>query len=224
MKQMIKEKIIHQIIDEGIALIDTKYGKDSPHYLAYHNTEHARDVMDAAVRIGEIAYINGVISKDDIALLELAACYHDAEHGKHGSENELESIAILAGKMQKTDAFTEEDIEKVTAMIKATIVQSVKGSIVQSATENYLTKILADADLCSFGKPLEIFWDRSKKLLFENTKTVFDSLGMQEKASYINRQIDVLQTHTYYTQEAFKLYPNKQENITKLRSILTQYG
>lgn len=219
-----KEASIQKLVIEGIAEIDKKYGSDGSHYLPYHNTEHAHDVMKAAVAIGKKAFLAGKITSDDVGLLELAACYHDVEHGLSGNKNEYASIDTLVKKMQAHRIFTKQDIAKVTAMIAATIVQPSKAGIVQSATNNYLTQILADADLSAFGKLFDVFWDRSNKYLHERLGKKFDTLSTVEKVAFIADQIKTLQNHTYYTHEAENIYCHKRENCEELAKMAKRYS
>jgi predicted metal-dependent HD superfamily phosphohydrolase len=219
MKQMTKTEKIRQLINEGIALVDAKYGEQSNNYLPYHNVEHTRDVMEAAEKIGRVALLQCRITELDLELLVLAACYHDVEHGMHGSENERESIRIVTEKMQQAGVFSETDIAKVIAMIEATIVISAKEGIIQSATEEYITKIIADADLSNFGKPFEVFWDRSKKYLLERDNKKFENIDFAEKTIFIDSQIKILENHVYNTDEASSLYPSIKENITMLSKL-----
>jgi hypothetical protein len=134
----------------------------------------------------------------------------------HGSENEHESIRIVTEKMLQTGAFSDEDIAKVIAMIRATIVVSVQDGIVQSATEEYVTKIIADADLSNFGKPFDEFWDRSKKYLLERDNKKFEDLDVVSRFKFIASQAKMLEQHKYYTEEAVTMYPNTKENQIKL--------
>jgi predicted metal-dependent HD superfamily phosphohydrolase len=221
---MEKSEHIRQLIADGIMLLEEKYGDRSDTPLAYHNKEHAYDVMDATQSIGSEALQQGKITESDLALLELAACYHDAEHGMHGSDNEYESIRIVTNKMKKAGVFSNDDITKVTEMIEATIVNFKKGMFTQSVDENYYTKIIADADMSALGKPLDIFWDRSKKLLRESDNRIFDSQELKEKIAFISSQITFLQQHTYHTSEADMLYGNKQETIKSLQNVIQQYN
>ena len=216
MIQTMRTKRTSSLINDGLVLVDTKYGPHSSNYLAYHNAEHTCDVIEAAEKIGLAAFNNSKITELDVELLILAACYHDAEHGMHGSNNEYESIRIVTEKMKGTGEFTEQEISKVAELIKATIVVSSKKGIVQSATNDYATQILADADLNAFGKPYEVYWDRSKKYYEERVGASFDSADASEQRHFIDGQINVLQTHKYYTKEAETVYPNTSSNVTKL--------
>jgi predicted metal-dependent HD superfamily phosphohydrolase len=214
-----KSKRTDGLITDGLALVEQKYGLQSSDYLAYHNTEHTNDVMRAAEAIGHAAQLQGKITELDVELLILAACYHDAEHGMHGSDNEHESIHIVTKKMFDSGAFTEHEIAKIEALIKATIVLSSTDGIIQSATNDYATQILADADLSNFGKPFKEFWDRSKKYQLEYSKVPFEELNKAAQGKFITSQIKVLQKHTYYTPEANEIFGHKLQNIEYLKNM-----
>lgn len=201
------------LISDCLETIDKKYGLKSKHYLPYHNTEHARDVMEAANAIGKSCGL----SEYDLELVSLAACFHDVEHGVGRGDDERIS-AELAGQKMLTAGYSAHDITLVQDMILATIVKMQEGVLLQSATENILTQIIADADLASFGRTYEIFWDRSLKLYAENSET--GELSKESKKDFVASQIHVLENHTFYVANTEKVFPYKQSNISMLKMQL----
>ncbi len=201
-----------KLIDNCLTIINEKYGTHSQHYLPYHNEEHAHDVMDAAKAIG----IESAVLPHELELLEIAACFHDVEHGIGHGEDERTSAEIAGSCMQQA-GYTVADIKRVKAMILATVVSFKDGTIYQSASEDVLTQIIADADLASFGRPFNTFWDRSLKLRAENGQ--IDELIGEVKDTFISTQKQVLQKHQYYLQATEIVFPHKSTNIRRLDSV-----
>lgn len=72
--------------------------------------------------------------------------------------------------MEKTGVFTEDEIQKVTRSILATTIHFVDGLMEQSATDEYVTQIVADADLAYLGGDAVNYWEEAKDLLREIKK------------------------------------------------------
>ncbi|MFO0882022.1 MAG: hypothetical protein U0491_01050 [Candidatus Saccharimonadales bacterium] len=202
-----------KLINDCLIELDQKYGSNSKHFLPYHNAEHAHDVMDAAVLIGK----EQKLDSHTIELLELAACFHDIEHGIGRGEDEKASARIASERMTSI-GYSTEDAHRVTEMILATTVDFRDGAINQSATDDITTQIIADADLASFGRPFATFWDRSLKLRQENGHT--SELVGQEKQDFLRSQISVLEKHSFYTEAAAQIFSHTAENIIALRALL----
>lgn len=213
-------RTINLLIDQALVEIEEKYGKNGTHPLTYHNTEHTKDVINAVELMGKQAVGVNNITDRDLQLLQLAASYHDIEHGLHGRANEDKSIEIVTAKMKQHTVFSSNDINIVKKLILATITNVDNGTIVQSATENYLEEIIADADLSAFGREFDIFWDRSKKLYNEHHILHFDDIDTVQKIMYIQTQIEILTKHRYYTKDAKHIFNQKHQNITKLYKLL----
>lgn len=207
------------MIDEGLAELKQKYGSNGTEAKSYHNEEHAKDVMAAARTIGDMAAAAGKIARDDVPLLELAACYHDMEHSLLGRQNEDASAAIIMQKMRQAGVFSDEEIGKVKRMIEATIVEFPGGTFTQSATDDYITQIMADADMANLGKEFEVYWDRARKLWSEHHSNRIQ-MTPGELDDFINSQITFLQSHTYYTPETEALFPHKASTIARLQAQL----
>lgn len=203
-----------ELVSFALSEVERKYGKsqgDGLTPLKYHNLVHSQDVFWAGQQLADLAVKNGKISQDDVDLVEIAGASHDIEQSLGGGANELESARIIEEKMRKTQVFTEDDIGKVRKMILATTVYFKDGVMKQSATDDYLTQIVADADLAHLGRESEIYWDRAESLLKEMKKT--DNPSPEDKLAFIKSQPNFLKNHKFYTQEAKTLFPHKQTNI-----------
>lgn len=205
---------VKEVIDFALRMVEQKYGTGAANGEMpkdYHNLPHTKGVLEAAGKLAEVAAENGKINKSDIDLACIAASFHDVEQGFGGGANERESVRLAHEAMKKTGAFDADDFEKVESMILSTIVTFENGVIKQSETEDYLTKIIADADLASLGQAPEKYWAISQGLLFEMKKTRVVSL--QDQLVWAHGQVAFLSGHEFHTEEAKQLFPHKQENI-----------
>lgn len=167
--------------------------------LTYHNWFHtAEDVLPAARRLAEYS----AVPATDIALLEVAAAYHDigfiyvrAEHERRGVEIVTETLPAYG--------FTPAHIARISGLIMATrLAQSPK---------NFLEEILADADLDVLGR--DDFYTRNEDLRRELSPP--DQLLDQQQ--WWAGQLKFLQSHTYFTEAARTLrQPAKQHHIAVL--------
>lgn len=177
----------------------------------YHNLVHTKNVVSSARKIAERAIENGTIEDNAGVLAEIAAAFHDVEQRRGSGVNEEESVRLAQNEMTKENVFSSRDAEKVKNMILATIVSFAGGNMKQSATDDYLTKILADADLSSLGQPPEVYWASAQSLLKEIKNT--DAPTLKDQLDWARGQIIFLSNHEFYTDEAKELFPHKEENI-----------
>ncbi len=105
-------------------------------------------------------------------------------------------------------------------MILATTVYFENGTIKQSATEDYLAQIMADADLAHLGRESSLYWERAESLLREIKKT--DNPTPEDRSAFIKSQPSFLKNHKFHTEEAKQLFPYKQENIAFVQAKIQQ--
>lgn len=196
-----KEGVVTQLINYAFSEVERKYGKgvgDGETPKSYHNLLHTKEVLTAAQQIAKKALEAGKIGVADIPLIEIAASFHDIEQDLGSGNNERESARIAAEEMRKI-GLKDEDVQKVKRMILATTVFFENGVMKQSATDDYLTQVLADADLSNLGQEPQFYWERAQNLLRE--------------VGFIGEQASFLENHRFYTEEAKRLFPHKKENI-----------
>lgn len=203
------------LIEQGLEHIRESYGPRSAYPQAYHNAEHAEDVMNATKLIAAEAAIQDKIPTNYVDLLVLAACYHDAvhKHPANDGQDETASAQMIADKMHATGAFAEEHIAIVGTAIMATRWRIDSNTIRQAVSDDYTTLILADADLASVGRPFDTFWDRSLKLKQEQGNT-------QSDPDYIAAQLTFLRNYRFLTPEAEEHFPHRAANIQHLEELL----
>jgi predicted metal-dependent HD superfamily phosphohydrolase len=210
-----KEIITKELISHALSEIQRKYGTgngDGETPKKYHNLGHTQEVLSDATRIAQLSAKVGKISADDIFIIQIAAAFHDVEQNLGGGKNEVESAGIAEGQMRKTGVFKEDEIQKARRLIVATTVFFKDGAMMQSASDEYSTQIIADADLAYLGKENPgVYWEKAANLLREIKRT--DTPSREDLLAFANGQPAFLEHHHFYTEEANTLFPHKQENI-----------
>lgn len=209
-----KRKATLEVIDFALARVEQKYGTgigDGEKPKFYHNLEHTKNVLESARKLAELAIKNGKIKGDDEPLLEMAAAGHDLEQDLGSGKNERESSREIQEEMVKLGIFSREEIQRVDAILLATIFFLEGDLVKQSVTGDYATKIMADADLCALGQPTEYYWKTAQDFLHEIKGTTEPTL--EDQLSWAERQVSLLSGHQYFTEEAKELFPHVQENL-----------
>ncbi len=223
-----KENSIYELINFATSEIERKYGTgkgDGETPKDYHNLIHTQDTISAGGQIANLAVEIKKIEADDIDLVRISAAGHDIEQNLKNGENEDKSGRIIEDKMRASGLFSDEDVSKVKIMISATKVYFENDNLKQSATEDYLTKIMADADLSALGNKTEIYWDRALRLFNELRKKGnpdVDAPTKEELIALCHRQIILLSNHQYYTDEAKELFPHQPENLAFVQGHLKE--
>lgn len=210
-----KESVGHTLVDKGLAIMRQRYGTgagDGETPRIYHNTLHVSDVLRAAELISDLAIKKGRMLPGEEGLAKIAVAYHDTEQQRGSGIDEEVSAQEAAAAMAAEKVFSREEIEKVILMILATrIFFDKKGVMRQRITGNYLSKMMADADLSTLGASPELCWDRAIRLLKEFKRT--ESLSEDDIQVFAAEQAIFIQDHPFHTEEARLLFPNARENI-----------
>jgi len=178
--------------------------KNLPGNLWYHNVNHTKDVLNAAVTLAGNEGVNG----EELTLLKTAVWFHDSGFTIQNKNNEEIGCAI-AKKILPDLNYTPLQIEKVCSLIMAT-------KIPQSCT-NLLEQIICDADLDYLGR--EDFWELSKKL--------YEEIGKEEEIddkAWYELQADFLEDHHYFTATANRLRNDmKQKHLQKIKQRIASF-
>lgn len=173
-----------------------KLEQELPEDLTYHGLHHTRDVLEASIRLAEQEGVNG----HDLLLLKTAALYHDAgflttykEHEEVGCELSVQYLPQYG--------FSDEEIEKICGMIRATRIPQ--------TPHNLLEEILADADLDYLGR--------------SDFHTIADSLYREFRSREIVKteqewfrlQKSFFESHRYFTESAKAMRTAKKEEHYK---------
>lgn len=154
--------------------------------LTYHNVAHTLDVLKQAV---VIANKEGVTDPEDMLLLKVSALYHDTGFLYAYQEHEDKSCEVASEELPAF-GFTDEQIERVCGMIRATKVPQ--------NPQNHLEQIICDADLDYLGRAdfFEIGNNLYKEFLEQGVVKDFKEWNML--------QIRFLESHRYFTKSSLK--------------------
>ena len=174
--------------------------KKFPSHLTYHTIEHIIDVANVCDH-----YIKEYKIPDDIALLiRIAAISHDYGYIFSPEEHEERSIKELRPKLN--GSFSEEDIELINGMIRATKVPQKPG--------NFYEEIVADADLDYLGRD---DYDELSTNLYQE----FLHYGVvSNDEEWLEVQIKFLENHQYHVNLALEnRTTKKQEKLSELKNL-----
>lgn len=179
--------------------------RELPGDLSYHSPQHTRDVVAAALRIGQSEGLND----EEMALLVTAAYYHDSgfiyQYANHEERGCQVAREVLPGF-----GYEPSQIELVCETIMATkIPQSPKSPIAQ---------VLCDADLDYLGS--DQFYPIGGTLFAE---LLCKGILSDEKA-WNRMQVRFLESHSYFTQTAIReRNPMKLAHLDQVKAVVAGY-
>lgn len=174
-----------------------KLENELPLHLCYHNSNHTRDVMQAAESIADGEGISGNKKR----LLLTAALLHDTGFlvGRDGHE----AISCnIAREYCPAYNYTQAEIDAICDMITAT-------KIPQSP-HNHLSEILCDADLDYFGR--DDFFVLSNRLY---TELLAEGI-VKDEDEWNRQQTDFIGEHNYFTETSIKLRQSKKNQYVNV--------
>jgi polyphosphate kinase len=172
-----------------------------PARMVFHDLEHTLNVTRAAVGIAEAMNIPA----RDIALLELAALFHDTGYALAYAGHE-ENSARLAEAFLKKNAVAKRDIARVQALIMATRMGVEPRSILQ--------QVLRDADSSKAGQV--DFLEKSERLRRELESV--RGLKLDDR-TWNDENLSYLKAHRFHTRYAQRRYgAQKQINLEALHA------
>lgn len=168
----------------------------------YHNVKHTKDVVNAVEVLCEKESLNHI----DKELVVLAAWFHDTGYINGCENHELSSVTIVRDFL-RSKAKSNEYIEKVSSLIKATIFDY--------SPKTILEKIIRDADYSHFASAdylivcelLRAEWINTQKKIYSDFE-------------WANENYRILSVcHKYYTDYAIANWtPLKEKNIQLIRN------
>ncbi len=181
-------------------------------------------VITSAGRLADAAMAAGRIDRAQHDLLMIAAAYHDAVYDVQRSDSEELSAELAARHMNMLGIFPQAETDRVKNIIAATKVKAVANQrIEQSASpDDYLTMLMADADLSSFGLPETEYWESARRFFAETYPGI--QLTGEVLLAFLANQIQIVGNHRYYTDEARYLFSCQPENIQFLTGLLAAAG
>ena len=168
--------------------------------LPYHNYRHTVDVYSA---VNNYASSNGVNSEEGF-LLKTAALLHDIIVVPGAKDNEEKSAEFARQYLPKI-GYSYEQAQRVGQLILATKMPQ--------NPNNYLERLLCDADLDNLGRP--DFLELGEKVRSE--------IGLPGGEKWYQQQLGFLKSHKYHTEIARKLRGSgKAANIQRLEKMLQE--
>ncbi len=183
-----------------------KLNKELPASLTYHNVSHTKDVIETSMFI---AGHEGVEDWEELLLLKTAALFHDAGFLYNYKDHERVSCEIASDILPSYD-YGSEEIDHITDMIMATK---------QPQTpQDFLAKILCDADLDYLGRP--DYYPKGEKLFNE-----FRNYGMiEDERDWNVLEVSFIGNHQYFTETANRLREQrKQRHLQEMRNLTEGY-
>jgi HD superfamily phosphodiesterase len=171
--------------------------------LTYHNVSHTLDVLEQAEAI---AIAERITSEEDLMLIKISALYHDVGFIKVYGGHEEESC-VLAIEELSSFGFRDQQLQKVTGMIRATKVPQIP--------QNKLEEIICDADLDYLGRDdfFTIGDGLYKEFLYQKIVT--------DEDSWNRLQVKFLESHHYFTETSKKRRQHeKQRHLEEVKAKL----
>jgi len=169
----------------------------SPH-LTYHSLEHTTDVLTQCVKIAALEHLDN----GDLALLKIAAMYHDTGFLFAYMGHEEKSCGIFLEDINGI-AFKSREIKIILGIIMATKVPQKPKTLMQ--------KIICDADLDYLGR-------RDFPAITGRLKTEFLHFSIvKDEQEWKKVQLEFLKKHRYHTASSRKRREAvKQINLSRL--------
>ncbi|MEO8589194.1 MAG: HD domain-containing protein [Flavobacteriales bacterium] len=184
------------------AYILAKLKHELPADRTYHSLEHTLDVYASAIGIAEQEGVTG----EGLALLKIAALYHDSGFTKQNLEHEVAGCNIVREKLPGF-GFSENQIELICDMIMSTKIPQ--------TPRNKLGRILCDADLDYLGRN---DFALIGSTLFKEMRTYG---VLKSEREWNELQVRFIERHRYFTATNKKLRePEKQQHLLVVRKWL----
>ncbi|MDN5203900.1 DUF5706 domain-containing protein [Fulvivirgaceae bacterium BMA10] len=171
-----------------------------PEAVSYHNMQHTKDVVDAAIEIGKASDL----SEEEMEIVQLAAWLHDVGYCEGANDHEDMSIEMTRNFLSKMGVEPAK-IEAVEGCIEATKMPQ--------RPQNKLQEVICDADLYHLAS--NEYFNRAELLREELEITK----GMElSQLDWYQMNIQFFGEHEYFTEYAKeKLTPQKNENLKKVK-------
>lgn len=177
-------------------------GKGLQADLQYHSIHHVLSVIERVEFIGTYE----ALDPEQVALIKVAALFHDSGFLDGPKEHELKSCAIVRVQLPEY-GFSETEIEHICAMIMAT-------KIPQSPTD-LPGQVLCDADLDYLGTE---DYDGPASQLRHELQVLNPAMNPRQ---WLQLQINFLENHSFFTNYA-RLHrePLKKLHLGRLKKQL----
>lgn len=167
----------------------------------YHNFNHTRDVVNAVVILAD----GEDISVTDKETLLVAAWFHDTGYINGCTNHEDESV-VIASSFLKENEKSEDYIEKVANLIKATTYNYVPKTLQEKIIKDADYYHLSSDEYLSTCESLRMEWQTVDRKLYVDGDWLLENLDF------------LTHKHQYFTDYALKNWqPLKEKNIKRLQ-------
>lgn len=167
----------------------------------YHNFNHTRDVVTAVLALAE----SENITSSDKEVLVVAAWFHDTGYINGCTNHEDASILIASGFL-KENGKSEDYIEKVAKLIKATAYTYVPQTLLEKIIKDADYHHLSTDEYTSTCEALRMEWQTVDRKLYSDCDWIMENLDF------------LAHKHQFYTDYALKNWqPLKGKNIKRLQ-------
>ena len=199
----IDSNILNETRKQVEKLFSGHYSKD----FCYHSLEHTKEVVKAAINIGE----RSELTAEQVELVILAAWLHDSGYSKGSTDHEKESRNI-AREFLQSKGFPEEKI--------AVIEEAIEATRIPQRPKDIIGEVLCDADM--YHLSTNQFINQSLLLKKENEavhgKTIDEESWMRETLKFAKQ-------HSYFTNYGnYILSKKKSKNVKKLKKLQNKTG
>jgi predicted metal-dependent HD superfamily phosphohydrolase len=171
--------------------------------IKYHNFQHTRDVVQAAMEIAE----KSSIGDEEKEILELAAWFHDLGYRDQINNHEEASATIAL------DFLSEKKYDDTKA---ARVIGCIMATKMPQSPKNELEAILCDADLMHLGH--EDYFNKADLLHREVEQVKGEAIP---EKNWLKGNKNFIQEHEFFTKYAREHYAEKQkENLKKVKKKL----
>lgn len=211
--------IVYQSYSKATTKIQEDYSKPgSERYRAYHNFEHTRAVLNAVLDMHQNAPEEEKLKSEELALLLVAASYHDTvfEDGPP-KQNELDSGELAVTELR--DYLDDEQKQVLKLMIESTYTTVSEEGLNRSVEVvdeiggyrvKLMSQILQDADVSTLGT----------KEFAKATKSLAEEWGNTNNfRTFLELQLQILTNHNFQTKAGKVTFTQVLQN----RELLQQY-
>jgi polyphosphate kinase len=189
-----------ELLEKARLYVRRHFAKHIPPHLLFHDLDHTLSVTRTALGIGEAMGLSG----RDLALLELAALFHDTGYAKAHVGHEDHSAELAASFLTK-QGVSPRDIATVRAAVLATRMGATPRSLLQ--------RVLRDADSAKAGQA--DFEEKGERLRRELEAVRGRPIAT---ADWTRENLEYLAAHRFHTPYARQRYgPQKAINLAALR-------
>lgn len=173
-----------------------KLEKELPEHLTYHNAAHTTEVVNAVKYLCKEENVDG----HDLEIVSAAALFHDAGFLETYHDHE-ERSCIIAREYLPQFEYTQKEIDDICELIMFTRMPQTPHGL--------LSNILCDADLLYLGT--DKYYQIAENLFKELKHLGF----IKNWNQWRQKQIDILESHRYFTETA-----NKEITLKKMHNLL----